>query len=250
MIVSESAAGCSGDKLATFVEVAQKNRVRLLWVAWRMTKSREEAEDILQDALLKAFRALPQFRGDSRMDTWLHAIVRNMTLAHLRSRKGRVEFPLEPSGIEGDDIPAHEVPDPGESPQQYCERTERENLVRSSMNEMTATGRIALEMCVLQDLPYSDVASELHISLGTLKSRVFHGKRMLKKAVDHRLGLDRVSMDRVSIDRVSLDPASPDRVSIDRVSIDRISIDGISIDDDAILPLPISSFAGVENVMR
>src|SRR5579863_7130839 len=121
MIVLESAAGCSSDKLATFVEMAQKHRVRLLWVARRMTKSHEEAEDIVQDALLKAFRALPQFRGDSRMDTWLHAIVRNMALAHLRSRKGRIELPLEPFGIEGDDLPVHEVPDPGESPEEYCE---------------------------------------------------------------------------------------------------------------------------------
>ncbi len=189
MKVSERATGCGADRMATFVEVAQKNRVRLLWVAWRMTKSREEAEDVVQDALLRAYMALPRFRGDSRMDTWLHAIVRNVALVHLRSRKGRIELSLEPFGMEGEDISVFEHPDPGENPEEHCGRTEREKMLRSSMKDMTSAGRVALQMCVLEELPYREAASELNVSLGTLKSRVFHGKRMLKRAVCRRMGL-------------------------------------------------------------
>lgn len=208
--VSERVTGCCADRLATFVEVAQKNRVRLLWVAWRVTKSRDEAEDVVQEALLRAYMALPRFRGDSRMDTWLHTIVRNVALVHLRSRKGRIELPLEPFGTEGEGIPAHEHPDPGESPEDYCGRTEREKMLRSSMNDMSSAGRVALQMCVLEELPYREVASELNVSLGTLKSRVFHGKRMLKRAAYRRMGLG----------------------------------------DDTALTLPIASFEEVENAIQ
>lgn len=208
MTVAESAAGCSADKLATFVEMAQKNRARLLWVAWRITNSREEAEDIVQEALLRAFSALPRFRGDSRMGTWLHAIVRNMALLYLRNRKGRIELPLEPFHMGDEDVPLHEFPDSGESPEEYCERRELENVLRSAMSELTSPGRVALQMCIVEELPYRLVASDLNVSIGTLKSRVFHGKRMLKRAVYRRTRLE----------------------------------------DNTIATLPIASFEGVENV--
>jgi RNA polymerase sigma factor (sigma-70 family) len=83
----ESAMDNSQDQLATFLDIAQKHRARLLFLAWRITSRREEAEDIVQEALLKAFRALPRFRGDSRMDTWLHTIVRHAALESLGNRR-------------------------------------------------------------------------------------------------------------------------------------------------------------------
>lgn len=175
-----------------------------------MTKSHEEAEDVVQDAFHRAYMALPRFRGDSRMDTWLHAIVRNVALVHLRSRKGRIEIPLEPFGMEGDDISAHQYADPAESPEEYYGRTEREKMLRCSMNDMSSACRVALQKCVLEELPYREVASELNVSLGTLKSRVFHGKRMLKRAAYRRMGLG----------------------------------------DDTALPLPIANFEEVENAIQ
>lgn len=179
----------SADKLDTFVELARKHRTRLQWVAWRITKNHEEAEDIVQEALLRAFGALPRFRGDSRMETWLQSIVRNMALVHLRNRKGRVELPLEPVG-ENADTPALRFPDPAESPEEYCERRERETILRSSMGQVTSMCKVALQLCILEELPYRAVANDLNISIGTLKSRVFHGKRMLRQAVQRRIDPD------------------------------------------------------------
>jgi RNA polymerase sigma-70 factor, ECF subfamily len=178
-----------GDNLAEFVEVAQRNRGQLLWVAWRMTSSREEAEDIVQEALLKAFNALPRFRGDSRMDTWLHTIVRNAALGYLRKRKGRIEISLEQDRTGADDTARHELPDPSKNPEEHCERRELENMLRSSMDEMTSVSRFAIQMCVLEELPYCEVADNLNVSIGTLKSRVFQGKRMLKRAMYRHTGV-------------------------------------------------------------
>jgi len=186
----ESAIGDSSDKLATFLEIAQEHRARLMRVAWRMTSSSEEAEDIVQEALLRAFRSLPTFRGDSRMSTWLHRIVRNATLEYLRNRKGRVELPLEPFHMGNEDAFAHELPDLHENPEEYCERRELENVLRSAMNELTAPKRTAMQMCIAEELPYRLVANNLNVSIGTLKSRVFAGKRMLKSAVYRRMRLE------------------------------------------------------------
>jgi RNA polymerase sigma-70 factor (ECF subfamily) len=107
----------SAEKVATFLEVAKKHRAKLMMLAQRMTSRGEEAEDIVQEALLRGFRALPGFRGDSRMDTWLHAIVRNAALEYLRNRKARVELPLDRFHSEDNDMPALEFADPGRTPE-------------------------------------------------------------------------------------------------------------------------------------
>jgi RNA polymerase sigma-70 factor (ECF subfamily) len=69
--------------LETFEQVAERRRGQFLWMAQRMTNNREEAEEIVQDALLKEFRSIPQFRCESKMDTWLCVIVRNTGLEWL-----------------------------------------------------------------------------------------------------------------------------------------------------------------------
>ncbi len=176
----------SAEKVATFADVAQKHRAKLLLLARRTTSGREEAEDIVQEALLKAFRALPRFRGDSRMDTWLHTIVRNAAIEYLRNRKGKVELPLEPFRSQDNDMPVREFADPGRTPEEWYERNEFERMFESAMNDLTSLNRVAIQMCVLEELPHRLVANNLDVNVATLKSRIFHGKLMLKKAVTRR----------------------------------------------------------------
>ena len=112
------------DKVAAFVEVAEHSREQLLWLAQRMTRDRSEAEDIVQEALLKAFRYLPRFRGESQMRTWLGVIVKNTGLEWLRERKGRVYLSLE-YACDPDDNPIfRDFPDPEKIPSSVaCRRS-------------------------------------------------------------------------------------------------------------------------------
>ncbi len=184
--VAESAPDIADEKLAAYLEVAQKQRGRLLQLARRTTRCDDEAEDIVQEAFLKAFRALPKFRGDSRMDTWLHTIVRNSALDYVRNRKGRIVLSLD-QPLSGDNTnPAHDLPDPRMNPEESCKRTELENVLHSGMNEVTSMCKLALERCVLQELPCRVVADDLNVSVATVKSRVLRGKRMLRSAMCHR----------------------------------------------------------------
>jgi hypothetical protein len=108
-------AGPAGweDKLGIFLQASEQCRAQLLWQAQRFTSSREEAEDIVQEALFRAFKNLPRFRGESQMGTWLHVIVRNVGREWLRNRKGRAYLPLE-HARNGDDEPQMlDYPDPG-----------------------------------------------------------------------------------------------------------------------------------------
>jgi RNA polymerase sigma-70 factor, ECF subfamily len=177
----------SGDKLDTFVEAAEQQRAQLLWLAQRITPYREEAEDIVQEALLKAFRNLAQFRGDAKMSTWLRAIVQNTARDWLRNKKGRVYLPLEPTNPADGCIVPMELPHPGENPEQRCEREEMEWLLRTEIGKLSTNSRRAIQLCVLEEFSHRAAANTLNVSVITVKSRVYSGKQRLKHALHHRM---------------------------------------------------------------
>ena len=175
-------------KVITFMRVAEARRAQLLWLAQRVTNSREEAEDLVQEALLKGFKHLAQFRGDSMMYTWLVAIVKNVGREWLRSQKGRVLQPLEHLGV-GDDVPLLDLlEDSDEDPEQFCERWEMTNILLSEINELDSVCKHALKMCAIEERSHLEAAQALGVSVSTIKSRLFHGKRILKRAVRQRIG--------------------------------------------------------------
>ena len=177
----------SGDKLDTFVEAAEQQRGQLLWLAQRITPHREEAEDIVQEALLKALRNLAQFRGDAKMSTWLRAIVQNTARDWLRNQKGRVYLPLEPvNSADGSTMPM-DFPHPAEDPEQRCEREEMEWLMRTEIGKLSTISRRAIQLCVLEEFSHRAAANALNVSVITVKSRVFSGKQRLKRAMHHRM---------------------------------------------------------------
>lgn len=175
-------------KQTAFVQMAERHRASLLRLARRLTNCREDAEDIVQLSLMKAFANLSQFRGDAQMGTWLHAIVKNTAREFLRSHKGRVLLPLE-SFSYGDENPiVYDVPDPGKNPEEYCEHRELEDALLTELAELDSVCKAAIQMCVFDELPQFVAASVLNVSVSTIKSRIFRGKSMLKRAVWQRAG--------------------------------------------------------------
>lgn len=175
------------EKLCSFLAAAEKHRARLLWLAKRITNSHEEAEDVVQHSMLKAFVNLSKFRGDSQMSTWLGAIVQNTAREHMRSQRGKIMLPLEYAPDEEGESAAHDVPDPSETPEETLAFKERQEMVRSAMDSLTESHRIALQLCVMEDVPYLHAAQRMDVSLSSMKSRVFRGKQLLKMAVSRRL---------------------------------------------------------------
>jgi RNA polymerase sigma-70 factor, ECF subfamily len=176
-------------KIITFMRVAEARRTQLLWLAQRVTNNREEAEDIVQEALFKGYKHLAQFRGESMMYTWLVAIVKNVGREWLRSQKGRVLQPLEHLGV-GDDVPLLDLlEDSDEDPEQFCERWEMTDILLSEINELDSVCKHALRMCAIEDRSHLEAAQALGVSVSTIKSRLFHGKRILKRAVRQRIGV-------------------------------------------------------------
>lgn len=176
-------------KLIAFVQVAEARREQLLWQAQRITNNREEAEDIVQEALLKGFRHLRQFRGESMMCTWLVAILKNVGREWLRSQKVRAFQPLEHLRDRDEVSLLDDLPDPCEDPEQFCERWEVSNILLSEIDELDSVCKHALKMCALEQRSHLEAANALGVSVAAIKSRLFHGKRMLKRAAHLRAGI-------------------------------------------------------------
>jgi RNA polymerase sigma-70 factor (ECF subfamily) len=157
-------------------------RGRLLQVARRILNGNsEEAEDAFQDGIVQALSSSAGFRGDASPTTWMHRVVVNAAL--MRRRKARLASRLE--------RPEHQLPDGawlaggagGPAPDVQVERREQLELARRAVASLSDDYRDAVERCVLDDRNTVDVARELGITTGCLRTRTARARRQLESAV-------------------------------------------------------------------
>jgi RNA polymerase sigma-70 factor (ECF subfamily) len=168
-------------KIAEFVDAAERCRPQLLRVVSRTTGRQEEADDIVQHALMKAFANLSRFRGEAQMTTWLCAIVRNAALEFMRNQRGRVFVSLECPQSLNQDREELDLADERLNPEEVYDHRETEELVSAALGRMSPANRHVFEMCVLEERSHLQVATVLRLSLSTVKSRLFRCRRHLRK---------------------------------------------------------------------
>ena len=167
-------------KLTAFIHAAENHRNQLMWLALRMTHSYEDAEDVVQRALLKGFKNLDRFRGDSQMTTWLGVIVQNTARELLRTQKGKIHLALDQAtDSEGESL-AFDLPDPGKNPEEHCMSRQMEQMIVDAIERIGGENQRALQLCALEEMSYLTAAKILNVQISTVKSRVFRGKQILK----------------------------------------------------------------------
>ena len=181
------AAAKSGSNDA-FEALVRRHQARILRVAWRFTRNREDAEDITQQTLQKAFVHVRQFEGNSSFSTWLTRIAINEALMWLRKKRTLPEVPIEVSSANGETAVPLDFPDLGPNPEDYCFQRERERILSAAMNELTPAMRTAVELRELRELSTEETAHVMGVSVEAVKGRTFHARRklgeMLKRYVE------------------------------------------------------------------
>jgi len=183
----EMDASMRESRLCEFLDTAERRRPQLLRMARRLTNSTEDAEDIVQEAFMKAYKALAKFRGESQMSSWLGAIVQNTAHEHLRSRRNRVFVSIEYLNKQDNEVVEIDLPDPGKNPEETWQTREMEDILREEVGKLGMICRRAIEICVLDESPQQEAARALNLSVATMKSRVFRGKRILGRTLSRRL---------------------------------------------------------------
>jgi len=149
-------------------------------LAVRLLGDRHLAEDVTQDAMIKAFTGIRQFRGDARFGTWVFRIVHNACTDALRHRARRPQLPqFQGAGEPTDGTPA----DPGPGPEeQAIERQSRAALLRA-VAALPPEQRMVVLLRDVQGLSYEEVAAITGQNLGTIKSRLHRARAALREAL-------------------------------------------------------------------
>lgn len=175
------------ERLEVFSEIVEQRRPQLLRLARRMTNSSEDSEDIVQDAFLRAYQALPRFRGEALMATWLRVILKNTAREYLRSTQRvsllSIEFSPNDGLRDGSDTIVQDIHDLRETPEEEVIRHEMEQMLRSEISKLSLLCRRALELCILEERSQVAAARELNVRTQTVKARVFRGKQALQRAM-------------------------------------------------------------------
>ncbi len=176
----------TGDESA-FVEIMDRYHGRILGLAMNLLRNRADAEEIAQDAFIRAHRGLANFRGDSSLATWLYRIALNLARNRYwyffrRRRQDSISidrpFGEETGATLGDFIPA----DHGD-PAQQAVTNEFADLITTCMEKLDARHREILTMRNTLHLPYEDIARALSINVGTVKSRIARARESLRKLI-------------------------------------------------------------------
>jgi RNA polymerase sigma-70 factor, ECF subfamily len=164
------------------------------WVftlALRMVGDRADAEDIAQEAFLKAYRGLAGFRGGSRFSTWLYAIASHHCLNHLASRESRMRRARRadnPSRADGETPSAVErLADESPGPDAVLERRDLRRMIQRELLQLTEEHRIVLVLRDIQAMSYEDIAENLGLELGTVRSRLHRARMELKARLEPHL---------------------------------------------------------------
>lgn len=167
----------AGDK-AAFDSLLLEARPRAMAVAMKVLRNPSDAEDAVQDAMMKVWRYLPRFEGRASFFTWIHRIVTNTSLDLLRKAK------LRQDGREdaGEDD-AHPIAEGWheETPAAILESEQDRSMVHAAMAELSPVHREALQLRELEDRSYEEIAAIAACPIGTVMSRLHHARRRLQE---------------------------------------------------------------------
>jgi len=151
--------------------------------ALRIMGDEDYAADASQEAFISAFKSIRSFRGGS-FRAWLMRTVTNACYDELRRRKRRPTTPLEPETEDGDDMDTPRwLADPAMTPDQQAEADELEHAIQHCLNNLPLEFKTVVVMADIQGMDYTEVASAVHVPLGTIKSRLARARLRLRECL-------------------------------------------------------------------
>ncbi|HWO32973.1 MAG TPA: sigma-70 family RNA polymerase sigma factor [Candidatus Acidoferrum sp.] len=172
-------ASKKGD-IAAFEQLVKRYDRRLLRISHTVTRNREDSEDAVQEALLKAFQHLADFREDSQFSTWLIRITVNQSLMKLRKQRTHKEVSLdEEFQADGDVLPL-EVPDRAPNPEQLCWASELRDILARTVEELRPILRTVFVLRDVEGLSIEQTAQVLNLSQAAVKARLWRVRLHLR----------------------------------------------------------------------
>ena len=175
-------AARAGD-VSAFETLVNRYERKIFRLGMNITGSREDAEDVMQEAFLKAYEHLPEFEGNSRFYTWLVRIAVNQALMKLRKRRPN-QVSLDEEIETGDDSYFRDVEDWGPSPAERYEQTQLHDILNQAISELDPSFRIVFQLRDIEEMSTEETADVLHLSVPAVKSRLLRARLKLRQKLN------------------------------------------------------------------
>jgi RNA polymerase sigma-70 factor, ECF subfamily len=176
---------------AAFEALMRQHNGALFRVARAILKNNADAEEVLQEAYLAAYRHMGEFRADAKLSTWLTRIVINQALGKLRSRhRNRVVVPFGDLGPwERAQSTRDRIDEPESGPELSATRAEIRRLLEEKIDELPVAFRTVFVLREVEDLSVEETAASLAIPEATVRSRLFRARGMLRESLARELDM-------------------------------------------------------------
>jgi RNA polymerase sigma-70 factor (ECF subfamily) len=176
------AAAKAGD-ISAFETLVSRYERKIFRLAQNITQNREDAEDVMQEAFLKAYEHLSGFQGNSRFYTWLVRIAVNQALMKLRKRRPN-QVSIDEDVKTGDDLIPREIEDWGPSPEDRYKQSEMAGILNSTIADLDPSFRIVFQLRDIEELSTEETAEALGLSVPAVKSRLLRARLKLRQKLD------------------------------------------------------------------
>ncbi|MFC1614217.1 RNA polymerase sigma factor [Gemmatimonadota bacterium] len=157
--------------------------------AYRMLGNREEAEEAAQDVFLRIYRSLDDFRGESKISSWIFRITANVCISRLRKKQLEISSLDEPVES-GETTMAEMIPDNQPDPGQQYESQETAEIIRAQVRRLHPDWAQAISLHHYQGMSYDEVAEVMGIPRATVATYILRGRRQLAKQLTATVGRD------------------------------------------------------------
>lgn len=171
-----------------FRVLVERHSQSVFRLAFRMTGNEQDAEDVVQETFLRAYKQLHRFDGRAAFSTWLYRICANCSLDRLQKRKSRKEM-QPPSGAEPMAHWLDSIAAPGPSPERIAESSQFADSLNDALGELTAAERTAFVLRHYEGCDIPEIAAALGVGAGAAKHSVFRAVQKLRRALEPVRGI-------------------------------------------------------------
>ena len=172
-----------GDQNA-FAEIVELYQHQLYQICYRMLNNKHEAEDIAQEAFMRAYVNIHTFDQQRKFSTWLYRITTNLCIDRIRKKKPDYHLDAEVRGTEGLNMYSS-IANDDQLPEEELMRMEVQERVQYEISRLPDKYRAAIVLKYIEELPLAEISEILDLPLGTVKTRIHRGREALRKQLSN-----------------------------------------------------------------
>jgi RNA polymerase sigma-70 factor (ECF subfamily) len=169
-----------GGDLPAYDELVRRYQERIYATVYHMTSNHEDANDLAQDAFIKAYHALKSFKGGSSFYTWVYRIAVNKTINFLKQRKNKAHLSLDDLDLNAEHDPDLVALISDKNPRREVSLAELQEKLNAAMQKLSEPHRLVVTLHDVQGLSHEEIAKIMDCNIGTVRSRLFYARQQLQ----------------------------------------------------------------------